>query len=106
MHKEKVLHKNLLVLACPNSDGLSNFMWSHNGYWGLGGTLVGKNYTVAECAEACIAHDKCIAFSYNSQQGKMKNHCYHYYDKNYLNDENMNTRAHIKAYIRCQGTES
>ena len=106
--KRKVAAYKSTFLACPNSDGLLNFKWSHDGYWELGGLLVMKNDTIAECVEACTANDKCLAFSYSLLVNR-KTYCYHFHDKDYLNDEKIiyaDPNENIKAYIRCQGTES
>ena len=95
-----------LFLACPNSQGLQNFMWKLDGYWILGSTVQGKRETVSKCAEDCNAKDKCVAFSY-IYSGKKKQECYHYHNRAYLNKTNVEandyTKTHTKAYIKCQG---
>ena len=98
-----------MILACPNSDGLSQFMWSHDGFWFKGGALVGKKDTDSKCAEDCIEDDKCVAINYY-HSGIKKEECYIYYGRANLNKGNQiansHTKTRTKAYVRCQGIEN
>ena len=100
-------HVLTLVLVCPNSDGLSNFMFNHEGYWRYGGSGVGLKDTAVECANDCIQDDKCVAINYH-HSGSQKGVCWHY--KNIANLNKASEKAHSiaqaqlsKAYMRCPG---
>ena len=47
-----------------NSDGLTGYRFSHDGYWYGHYTLAAQTDTASKCAAECDKDDKCIAFSY------------------------------------------
>ena len=95
------------ISACRNSDGLSQFNWSHDGYWHeAGASFMGKKDTVSECAEACIQDDKCVAFNHHWNGARRKD-CVHYQNIDKIIDDNKIVSEFSvsvsRAYIRCQG---
>lgn len=48
--------------ACPNSDGLAGYNFSHKGNW-FNGTLVGNGHSKATCAATCSNAPDCYGFS-------------------------------------------
>ena len=97
----------IIFVACPNSDGLSKFAWSHDGFWTPGGTLNGFKKSASKCAEACVKDNACVAINYH-HSGTSPKACNHYYDRTSLNDRNQKnnefTKPYMKSYIKCQGT--
>ena len=87
----------MFVLGCRNSDGLSQFTWSHDGYWQTSKAIgIGKTGTSFECAEACLKDDDCVAMNYYS----VSQYCFHYTD---VNSADIRQQSDGKAYIRCPG---
>ena len=82
-------------------------MYSHNGYWMNGGTSLGTEGNVAQCAEDCIEDDTCVAINYH-YSGSQRGECFHYRGISILNqvNEKVHSSTHpqlTKAYIRCPG---
>ena len=93
-----------IILACPNSDGLTQFQWNHDGFW-VGSKWAGTKDTKLRCAEDCIADSTCVAINYY-YWGSKKGQCYHYRDR--ANLKKKNERIPIagqlsKAYVLCSG---
>ena len=86
----------MFILACQNSDGLTQFTWSHEGYWQSDMAGHAKKDTIFECAETCLEDDECVAISYypGSQE------CHYWND---IDGSNTIKRSEFKAYIRCSG---
>ena len=97
----------MIFVVCPNSDGLSKFAWSHNGFWKPGGSLMGHKNTALKCAEPCLEDPKCVAINYH-HSGDSPQACYHYHDRTTLKYPNQMetkfTKSHMKAYIKCRGS--
>ena len=98
----------VIFLECTNSEGLPNFAWSHDGFWITGGTFMGSKDTVLLCAKTCTKDHMCVAINYY-YSGDMKGACYLYYNSSSLTEENKKdnkiTKQHMKAYIKCQGSQ-
>ena len=87
-----------LFIECANSDGLTGFYYSHDGYWSKGYEYQGYK-TKVECAETCI--NDCVGF-HSSAANTSTGICYHYKDRVNLVSANMGASA-AKAYVRCLG---
>ena len=85
-----------LFIECANSDGLTGFYYSHDGFWIKGIEHQGYK-TKVECADTCI-HD-CVGFV--SAAGI----CYHYKDRDDLVSVNIRHTAYAAyaAYVKCLG---
>jgi len=115
--------------GCPNSDGLTGFYHTHDGYWTKDHTLQGSK-TKMECANTCTQN--CVAFNTyateeQEQEGEeeeeddddddeegakegeqkekeatsSKGDCYHYSNRSSLITANERQWAVSKAYIKC-----
>jgi len=91
VHKGTVLYKK----ECANSDGLTGFYYSHDGYWSKGFEYQGYK-TKVECADTCI-HD-CVGF--NMVLYRSIGLCYHYKNRDDLVSANMRV-SRAKAYVKC-----
>ena len=94
------------LIACLNSDGLSNFEFSHDGFWH--GQMpdmsrVGKRNRVSKCAEDCNKDKTCVAINYY-HSGNLEKECYHYHKSSLIKISNKKEKMGSKAYIRCQGS--
>merc|ERR1711874_514796 len=118
--------------GCPNSDGLTGFYHTHDGYWTKDHTLQGSK-TKMECANTCTQN--CVAFNTyateeQEQEGEeeeeedddeeegakegeqkekeatsSKGDCYHYSNRSSLITANERQWAVSKAYIKCLGCD-
>ena len=93
---QKIIVK--LFIECANSDGLTGFYYSHDGYWSIGYESQGSK-TKVECADTCI-HD---CFGINTYATTSTGACYHYKDRDNLVTANMKFRSYTKAYVKCSG---
>ena len=84
-----------LFIECANSDGLTGFYYSHDGYWSRGYEYQGSK-TKVECADTCI-HD-CVGF--NMVLYRSIGLCYHYKNRDDLVSANMRV-SRAKAYVKC-----
>ena len=80
-----------LVLECKNSDGLTGFNFSHDGYWNA--CVFFGETTPLECAKACT--QGCVAIDTGHHL------CYHYKNKEDITDANKVIFYGFKAYIKC-----
>ena len=91
-----------LFLECNNSDGLTGFDYSHDGWWYASGMLpVDGARTSLECANACM--QGCFAIDTDATASIAKT-CFHYTNKEELTDDNKRPSfagEHFKAYIKC-----
>ena len=85
----------MFLLVCMNSDELTGFDLSHNGYW-IDGKTYQKPQSAKECASSCL-HD-CVAIATSPSE------CSHYKDKNDVIDGNDRYDSNFKAYIKCAGS--
>ena len=85
-----------LVLECKNSDGLTGFNFSHDGYWNAC-EFFGET-TPLECAKACT--QGCVAID-TGPTGRYDPLCYHYKNKEDITDANKVIFYGFKAYIKC-----
>jgi hypothetical protein len=63
--------------ACPNSNGITGYRFSHNGNF-ESPEYAGNLNSAAECATLCTARVGCVKFS-RIRSGSFKGDCYHYY---------------------------
>ena len=90
-----------LFIACPNSDGLTGFYYSHHGFWASGYTWKGWK-TKAECARTCT--QSCIAINtYAITWSRYKASCFHYRNRADTVPLKKRISSWTKAYIRCLG---
>ena len=85
---------NLILLGCMNSNGLTGYEFSHEGYWQRD-IFNGKTNGAKKCADECDKDNQCIAFVYRSDDTK----CYVYHS---LGVNTVGTG--IRAYLKCSGT--
>ena len=90
-----ILLNLMFLLVCMNSDELTGFDLSHNGYWFHGKTYQGTK-TVMECALSCL--QDCVAIDATPSK------CSHYKNKTDLVNANVRYDSGLKAYIKCAGT--
>ena len=83
-----------LVLECKDSDGLTGFNYSHDGYWKTGYHFF-EETTPLECANACM--EECVAIDSRVGGGA----CFHYKNKEDITDANKVLHDGIRAYIKC-----
>ena len=76
--------------GCPNSNGITGYEFSHNGYWETGCTFSSYTTTPNECAAACSVDFGCVGFS------RDHNYCY---VCTFLGNQGSNEGV---AYKRCQ----
>ena len=88
-----LLWYNLIFLGCLNSDRLTGYEFSHEGYWQRD-IFKGKTNGAKKCADECDKDNQCIAFVYRSDDTK----CYVYHS---LGVNTMGTG--IRAYLKCSG---
>ena len=87
----------MLLLVCMNSDELTGFDLSHNGYWSHGRTYQGPK-SAMECALSCL--QDCVAFETTATSA---HNCFHYKNRNDVINANARYDSAIKAYIKCAG---
>ena len=87
----------MFSLVCMNSDELTGFDLSHNGYWSHGRTSKGSK-NVKECALSCL--QDCVAFETSATSAHS---CFHYQNRNDTINANARYDSAIKAYIKCAG---
>ena len=75
-----------------NSNGLTGFNYSHAGWWKAPNDWFGEA-TPSECANACM--EGCVAIDVGAGD------CYHYKNKEDINDANKVLYDGWKAYIKC-----
>ena len=91
-----------MFIECSNSDGLTGFDYSHDGYWSIGHELQGSK-TKVECADTCI-HDCFGIHTYDiTSTNSLHKTCYHYKDRANLVKPNMIFDSNAKAYVKCSG---
>ena len=78
-----------------NSDGLTGYRFSHEGWWSGDYTLALQTDTARKCAAECDKDDKCIAFNY--QYG------YNKYCGGYHSLSSLISTTDSRAYIKCAG---
>ena len=88
----------LLSLGCMNSNGVTGFDYSHNGYWSTGYSHKGYN-TKAECAALCLGETSCVAI--NTYGLSSAGSCYTYNNVASLIDTNKRTYSRTEAYVKC-----
>lgn len=98
----KILNTILFVASCENSDGLTGFYYSHDGFWNGGATKEGY-MTKVECARTCMGRASCVAI--NTYAYSFKGNCYHYSNRDDLVSSNEVIELSTKAYIKCLGTD-
>ena len=91
-----------IILGCSNSDGMSNFHYSHKGYWednsgDFKGDYLG-DHTLLSCHEHCNQDSLCFAFTYKYGGG-----CYHHHDKEDIASGNEKRSSRFQAYVKCYG---
>ena len=91
-----------MFIECDDSDGLTGFYYSHDGYW-TGGNEIQGSKTKVECANTCM-HD-CFGFhTYGTAHGTASTgSCYHYSNRAILVSANMKSFSNTKAYVKCSG---
>ena len=82
-------------MECTNSDGLTGFYYSHDGYWDPGFEFQGS-ISKLECANTCM-HD-CFGLAFMSTGA-----CYHYSYRADLVVANVKLDPRLKAYVKCSG---
>ena len=87
-----------LILECQDSDGLTGFYYSHDGYWTEGSTFKGSK-TKMECVNTCTQN--CVAI--NTYATSSNGDCYHYSNRTVLISANERQWDGSKAYIKCLG---
>jgi hypothetical protein len=81
--------------TCPNSNGVTGYSESHNGWW-AGFKHIGTANTTQACADRCNERDACVAFSRN----KPKSLCF-WYEQDTKGDKIFNKDWINDAYVRC-----
>jgi len=83
--------------ACANSNNVTGFKYSHNGYWG-GFVDVGVLDSVQTCASRCLNDYSCKGFSYIKDSSDSKyQHCY----QNQQLGDSESTSYSSEAYKKC-----
>ena len=100
----KIINTILFVASCENSDGLTGFYYSHDGYWFLpGGSTNEGDMTKVECANTCIKRASCVAI--NTYATASTGRCYHYSNRADFFSSSEWIDPSTKAYIKCLGTD-
>ena len=85
----------MIFLDCYDSDGLTGYGFSHEGFWS-GGYELKRAYDAYECADLCDKDNECIAFSYRYGDNKQ---CIGY--------KSLGLVAELpgisRAYVKCVG---
>merc|ERR1719305_539373 len=83
--------------ACANSNNVTGFKYSHNGYWG-GFVDVGVLDSVQTCASRCLNDYSCKGVSYIKDSSDSKyQHCY----QNQQLGDSESTSYSSEAYKKC-----
>ena len=90
--------KPKLFIVCSDSNGLTGFNYSHDGYW-TGYTDKGTK-TAKECASSCTQD----CFGIDTAAGTSTGRCYHYSNTASLTTANQVSSSSYKAYIKCSGS--
>ena len=90
------------VASSENSDGLTGFYYSHDGWWNGGSTNEGY-MTKVECANTCMGRASCVAI--NTYATSSTGDCWHYSNRSDLVSRNEMINLSTKAYIKCLGTD-
>ena len=93
-----ILLNLILLLVGMNSDELTGFDLSHNGYWSQGRTYQGSKVAM-ECALSCL--QDCVAFETTSST--LARNCFHYKNEKDVINANVRYDSALKAYIKCAG---
>ena len=93
----KIWYINLFV-GCEDSDGLTGFHYSHDGYWAVGYMYSGKK-TLIECASTCM--QDCFGICAYEPFNYDRVYCYHYSNVVELVSANVRPNSGYKAYIKC-----
>merc|ERR1711936_1562479 len=88
--------------GCPNSDGLTGFYHTHDGYWTKDHTFEGTK-TKMECANSCTQN--CVAINTYATSSK-KGDCYRYTNRTGLVTANERQWDGTRAYIKCLGNST
>ena len=97
-----------LFIACEDSDRLTGFYYSHNGFWNVARTSKGSK-TRIECKNTCT--EDCVAFhtyanNWYYTSADHTGNCYHYSDRSDLISATEVISSMAKAYIKCSGRDS
>ena len=87
-----------MFIECDDSDGLTGFYYSHDGYWNRGYEHQGS-ITKKECANTCL--QDCFGIITDASN----NACYHYSDRANLVSANVRNSSTFKAYVKCSGRD-
>ena len=87
------------MIGCSHSEGLTDFYWSHDGYWFCEYINIGFTSTARVCAKACYTDPTCVAINYYHAYRT----CYHYHDSNCLAVDKQMANSNSQAYIKCTG---
>ena len=106
MHNWKC--KDLVCISipgCENSDGLTGYIYSHEGYFKGGGSIGNTANSIEDCANRCTSFRRlnavCVAFRYESDNGFCA-----IYNDNDLQHKGYSTDGTDYVYIKCTGTHS
>ena len=94
-------HKSALCLGgCSNSDGHSDFRYSHPGYFQPSDSYLHqrKQSNVKECADSCRKNNKCVGFNFRHGDKSGEQFCVTY---KYLGTKESDPKS--KAYVKCKG---
>ena len=98
----KILN-TIIFVACENSDGLTGFYYSHDGYWSPGVHTSKGRKTKMECEDTCMGKGSCVAFN-TYANATSTGGCYHFSNRADLISSNELPNKG-KAYIKCLGTD-
>ena len=93
---------DLISLGCLNTDGLTGYSFSHEGFWSNGSVPKGMKESAKKCADECDQENKCIAFNYRYHDDNAddnNDNCYVYHS---LGSKEFDT-GFSRAYDKCTG---
>ena len=89
--------------GCDDSDGLTGFHYSHDGYWNSLASTYEGIISKMECANTCMSKGSCVAIS--TYATASNGHCLHYSNRADLVSSNELIDVLAKSYIKCLGTD-
>ena len=91
-----LIHSFTIISDCRNSDGLTGYTFSHEGFFKTRYVSSSIKNNATDCADDCDDDDKCVAFNYEYDGS---NHCYTYHTLS----ERIYDKGTNKAYVKCFG---